>query len=43
MFLLMFGRKAPPQQSGRFRELGVDQPCAAGQNLAISFMTAMLS
>jgi hypothetical protein len=39
----LLGQVKPPQQKAGSIDSGVDQPCVTGQNLALSFRTAMLS
>jgi hypothetical protein len=39
----LLGTAELPQQKAGSLDSGVDQPCVAGQNLALSFRTAMLS
>jgi hypothetical protein len=39
----LLGTARPPQQNAGSIDSDVDQPCVAGQNLALSFRTAMLS
>jgi hypothetical protein len=39
----LLGMARPPQQKAGSIDSGVDQSCVTGQNLALSFRTAMLS
>jgi hypothetical protein len=43
MVLFLLGKPEPPQKAYGSTNSGVDQPCVAGQNLALSIRTVLLS